>query len=389
MSLLRAAAPLLVFLACRGPEGPAGPAGAGAPWAALSPAAVELLPGATARLVVTVAPEGDGVTLSTTNPDIATVDETGLVTAHREGSTFVTAAAASGATAYAGVLVKGSRRYAEVSYARDIEPLFRTADLWFPGAKSCDSCHFSGNDNSAAEMELASYAGLMAGSWGFTAPSLARSVLGESSRYAKDFDWERSVLRRRLTEARMPPDGPFSLQALGRDGPQVALDGGGAAPALDVLGAWVGAGAPEHAAFDVPDAGAATFAGDVLPLFVTPNLWYPGAASCDFCHFQSTPRASAELRLRDWAGIMAGARSRTAPPGFSILGETAPGARDFDWAGSILRQRLRDTQMPPGRPWDRNGNFASGPWRTHPVTGEPVRAVDLIKEWVNRGAKNN
>ncbi|MCC6336872.1 MAG: Ig-like domain-containing protein [Myxococcales bacterium] len=383
----------VLLFACTGPAGPQGDQGepgapgARAPSLVLSPPALEVEPGATALITARAVPE-EAVTWAVTNPAVATV-ESGVVTGVAAGTTFVTATSSSGnATGFVAVLVRGTRRYPAISYARDIEPLFRQADLWYPGAPSCDSCHFSGNDNSGAELELASYSGLLAGAWGFTEPAKVRSVLGESRVGAKDFDWDRSILRRRLREHRMPPEGPFSVQNAGRDGPAVAVDGG-TTTAVELIGAWVAAGAPETQPFAVSPQGSATFAADVLPLFTRQNVWFAGAPSCDFCHFQSTPRASSELRLRDYAGLMTGARSRTQPPGVSILGESAPGQGDFDWDDSILKRRLRDERMPPGMPFDRNGAFTDGPLLTHPVTGAPVRAVELLGEWVRNGARND
>jgi len=45
----------------------------------------------------------------------------------------------------------------------DILPLFTENGLWFDGAQACTGCHFGNTENSNHEMDLSSYAGIMAG----------------------------------------------------------------------------------------------------------------------------------------------------------------------------------------------------------------------------------
>jgi hypothetical protein len=46
---------------------------------------------------------------------------------------------------------------------------------------------------------------------------------------------------------------------------------------------------------------------------------------------------------------------------FSILGESAPGAGDFDWDHSKLKERLRNNRMAPGWDFDITEENRDGP----------------------------
>jgi len=60
------------------------------------------------QLTATATPNNhsDTITWSSANEDIATVDESGLVTAHRAGKVKITATSGSGKSAYCTVTVK-------------------------------------------------------------------------------------------------------------------------------------------------------------------------------------------------------------------------------------------------------------------------------------------
>jgi len=144
--------------------------------------------------------------------------------------------------------------------------------------------------------------------------------------------------------------------------PQV---GAGAAPvklkcqvtAVDLIGAWVDAGAPETAPFNFTDLQnrvcSATFAGDVQRLFVEANLWYDGAPACTTCHYADVVKATQNMDLSSYAGILAGSqRAQGQAQGNDILGGKV-------WQNALLRQMIQSQGgqstinrplMPLGRP---------------------------------------
>ncbi len=131
--------------------------------------------------------------------------------------------------------------------------------------------------------------------------------------------------------------------------------------AVDLLGAWAAANAPETAPFLFTDLDGQTcqgsFAADIEPLFMTSNLWYPGAPACNTCHSADVKLAWAQLDLSSYAGVLAGSR-RASPEakGNNILGISEAGV---DWGKAILHTQLASLRMPPGRP--ASANDPAGP----------------------------
>jgi hypothetical protein len=216
-------------------------------------------------------------------------------------------------------------------------------------------------------------------------------------------------LKWRLTNYRMPVGQYHWLDGTHREGPTVTIASTRSAGtpvtvnAIQLLQAWIGqpitgtdglkhlAGPTAGESFGIPDersAVRATFTDDVLPLFTTPSLWYDRALNCSYCHFANFARTAREMSLLDYPGINAGAMSLSTPPGHSILGERRIGARNFNWDHAYLGMRLQNERMPPGWPFDRNSTTL-GPTVSHPVTGRPILAIDLIGEWVTAGAPDN
>ena len=279
----------------------------------------------------------------------------------------------------------------------DILPLFTQSSIWGPNTMACTSCHYANSEESYHEMNLSSYEGIRAGVDVLEDPP-GGSLLGESSPGAGDFDWENSELRHRLRDNRMPAHAPFIIDESNRDGPLLDVNGT-EIYAVDLIGAWVDAGAPEEDAFG--DYGA-TFADNVVPLFTTPNLWFEGAQACAECHFANTPESYHEMSLVTYEGIRSGSDVLEDPPGESILGESEVMAGDFDWENSELKHRLRDNRMPPGANFLLDESNRDGPLVLHGVAidnevelDEPfsegeceVRAVNLIGAWVEGGAPN-
>lgn len=137
---------------------------------------------------------------------------------------------------------------------------------------------------------------------------------------------------------------------------------------VDLIGAWVTAGASETKPFPFTDskgvACVGTFKDDVQRLFVTSNLWYAGAPACITCHFSDVKKATKNMDLSSYAGIIAGAeRANGEAKGLDILG-------GGNWDNALLHKMLYapdgKTQtsnpvrpaMPLGRPADVP---ASGP----------------------------
>lgn len=122
--------------------------------------------------------------------------------------------------------------------------------------------------------------------------------------------------------------------------------------AVDLLGAWVTAGAPETDPFPFADVSGdtcqGTFAVDIQPLFTVSNAWYSGAPPCISCHYADLKNSWAQLDLSSYAGILAGSR-RASPEtkGNNILGMSDGGT---DWSKAILYTQLATFRMPPGHP---------------------------------------
>lgn len=126
--------------------------------------------------------------------------------------------------------------------------------------------------------------------------------------------------------------------------------------AVDLLGAWATANAPQNDPFPFTDLDGETcqgsFAADIEPLFTTSNLWYPGAPACKTCHYADVKLAWAQMDLSSYAGILAGSRRVSAQAtGNNILGISPAGV---DWSKAILHTQLTSLRMPPGRPASAN-----------------------------------
>ncbi len=153
-----------------------------------------------------------------------------------------------------------------------------------------------------------------------------------------------------------------TLMAATLPAPQV---GAGAAPVaarcqistVELIGAWVTAGSPEAAPFDFTDlkgrACTATFQDDVQRLFVEANIWYDGAPACTTCHYADVAKATQNMDLSSYAGILAGSqRANGQAKGNDILGGGL-------WQNALLRQMIQSQGgqstinrplMPLGRP---------------------------------------
>lgn len=183
------------------------------------------------------------------------------------------------------------------TFDADILPLFTQDGAWGPTTRSCSSCHFDNTDKSTHKMDLSSYRGMMKGGDVASAPLFGQSKIG-----ATDYDWAHSKMRARLRNNRMPPGMPFDIDEGNLDGPELDVNGT-KVKAVDLMGAWVDAGAPETAEFGPYKA---TFPDNVLPLFTENGIWYPGTRACASCHFDQSENSYHEMDLSSYAGILQG-----------------------------------------------------------------------------------
>jgi hypothetical protein len=318
---------------------------------------------------------------------------------------------------------------AGVSFKDDILPLFSETDgygAWFNygngdgtdgPATACGTCH-AGDVNGDGEeecppechmMDLNTHAGWLAG-----ADDGSEALLGEGTVGDGTTDWSHAKLRKRLRNNRMPPGMPFNMDETNRnggdiiltavaDGNDIALGGRfsvsvegtsgfgeveyeGTYNAVGLLEAYVASldGATTGYA---GVAGAVSFA-DIAGLFSQANVFFLGGQACTDCHGcdDSEPPCFHLIDFNTEAGLLAGADGGEEP----LLGEDeATGGDSYNWGESGLRARLRNNRMPPNAPFDIHELTRKGPELTHPITGLKVRAVDLIGEWVDDGAKDN
>jgi hypothetical protein len=127
--------------------------------------------------------------------------------------------------------------------------------------------------------------------------------------------------------------------------------------AVDLIGAWIGAGFPETETFEFKDVKdqtcTATFADDVQKLFLEANLWYDGAPACTTCHYADVAKATKNMDLSSYTGILAGSnRVDGKPKGDDLLG-------GGNWQNALLYQvlyapdgktEINRPAMPLGRP---------------------------------------
>lgn len=82
----------------------------------------------------------------------------------------------------------------------DVKPLFVEANFWYPGSLSCVSCHSVDLTISPAQLDLSSYAGIVAGSRRADADSKGTDILGNGK-------WESSLLYEYLSKSKSETPG--------------------------------------------------------------------------------------------------------------------------------------------------------------------------------------
>ncbi|MEJ5240294.1 MAG: hypothetical protein WHS87_03775 [Anaerolineales bacterium] len=85
--------------------------------------------------------------------------------------------------------VKG--RTCQATFYKDVQPLFVESNIWYPGSQGCSSCHHSNLATSLMNMDLSSYAGILAGSRRANSEPKGQDILGGGV-------WEQSLLYQML-----------------------------------------------------------------------------------------------------------------------------------------------------------------------------------------------
>ena len=93
----------------------------------------------------------------------------------------------------------------------DVVPLFNQPNLWYQGALACDACHNSDISIAAANLDLSSYMGILAGEKRTTSTTIGMDILGGGI-------WDKSILNESLFVYHLMPFGAPS-GAVAPDGP--------------------------------------------------------------------------------------------------------------------------------------------------------------------------
>ena len=257
--------------------------------------------------------------------------------------------APNGAFAYTDL----SGNSANGTFNTDILPIFTTDEVWGEDTAACTSCHFDGTEDSSHEMDLSSYAGLMAGGDVISkAPGVP--LFGQSKIGATDYDWGHSKMKGRLRNNRMPPGVEFNMaDETSRDGPT--------GKEVGIMADWVKAGAKNDS----------NFKNNILPMFTEDGYWGEDTASCTSCHFDGTEDSSHEMDLSSYEGLMAGGDVISKAPGVPLFGQSKIGATDYDWGHSKMKGRLRNNRMPPGVEFNMaDETNREGPLAAHGAFGD-------------------
>ncbi len=91
----------------------------------------------------------------------------------------------------------------QATFAEDVQPLFTESNLWYTGAVACVTCHHSDVTTASANMDLSSYAGILAGSYR-TGEGAGNDILGGG-------DWQQAILFQKLSTGEMPLGRPASI----------------------------------------------------------------------------------------------------------------------------------------------------------------------------------
>lgn len=93
----------------------------------------------------------------------------------------------------------------EATFA-DVRPLFIESNLWYVGSTSCVTCHTADVATSSAQLDIGSYAGIMAGSRRADAESTGTDILGAGS-------WDASLLGEFITTSKADTPGHANISS--------------------------------------------------------------------------------------------------------------------------------------------------------------------------------
>jgi hypothetical protein len=88
----------------------------------------------------------------------------------------------------------------EGTYEADITSIFQEGNLWYTGAPSCTTCHNAEIGAAQANLDLSSYAGIMAGSRRTEGQAQGNDILGGGM-------WEESLMYQQLYVLKLMPQG--------------------------------------------------------------------------------------------------------------------------------------------------------------------------------------
>ena len=88
----------------------------------------------------------------------------------------------------------------KATFAEDVQPLFLESNLWYPGSLACASCHQPDLAKALQNMDLSSYAGILAGSGRANGEPKWKDILG-------GWNWEQALLYQML----YAPDGKTTI----------------------------------------------------------------------------------------------------------------------------------------------------------------------------------
>jgi len=373
-----AMAALFVVGACSGSDGKDGAQGPAAAMVTVAPSTASVAVGGKVTLMAASTKTGDMFTWASSDAAVATVSATGEVTGVAEGIALVSATGSeSGTAGFAAISVKAGTAGA-VSFAKDLLPLFTKPNMWQAGTASCAAkgCHTG--VGGAHDLDMSSYAGIMAGTDAGTEAIVFTGTDPKGPEY-----YEESMLRTRLRDNRMP----FGISPLiPRDGPMVKdvapivgwMDASSTTDTnrlMKVVDAWLGSGAP-NGPFPYTPAGSSeemrNFDNDILPLFTTPGVWAPATPACNSAGCHNGVGGAHDLDMSTYASILAGTDGGTEA---IVLTGTDPEKEDY-WQESMLRQRLRNNRMPWGISTAVPRNGANN-------------EIAKLDQWLMGGAKDN
>lgn len=130
------------------------------------------------------------------------------------------------------------------TFTDDVQQLFVTPNIWYNGSQACTTCHYADVKKAFQNMDLSSYAGILAGSQRKNAEPKGNDILGGGV-------WEKSLLYQRLYA-------PNGQTLIGR--PAMPFGRSGITPPVPAYGPVIAAGSP--GATGVAAAPAATTSGN-------------------------------------------------------------------------------------------------------------------------------